>query len=193
MSRRHLRVGMRAALALTTLFVLAACASAPTHYLTLFPPSSTDHEEGAAAGPSISVSIPAQVDQPELVARHPDGTMAPVETERWIAPLGEEIRGALQVSLASRWPPSAPAQIRLDVLRFDSVPGSHANLEAAWTITLDSAPKRSASCRSSIREDVGAGYPALAAGHRAALQRLAAELLQAAGSLQSGAVVCNRS
>jgi uncharacterized lipoprotein YmbA len=173
-------------MAVTIAGVVAACASAPVRFLTLVPPP-PDIATGMqpAYSPKISVTVPSQVDQPELVLRQPDGSMALLESERWIAPLGDEIRTALTLLLAPRWPSNAPASLRIavQVQRFDSVPGRYALIEAAWTVTLDGEPKRSTACRSSIRKSVGAGYPALAAGHRRALEDLAAQMLQAAQAL----------
>ena len=167
--------------------VLAGCASAPTQFLTLVPPPGAQHEGAApAAGPRVSVSIPGQVDQPELVIRQPDGSMSLLESERWIAPLAEEIRSALVLSLAPRWDPSVAAQLHVDVQRFDSVPDRESFIEAVWTLTLAGTPVRSVSCRSGFRESVGTGYPALAAGHRAALGRLADEIFAASQSLRAG-------
>ena len=48
------------------------------------------------------VRVPAQVDQPELVVRQGAGELALVETRQWIAPLKDEIRGALSAALTQR-------------------------------------------------------------------------------------------
>lgn len=170
---------------------LSACSSAPVRFLTLVPPppESTDGVQPDSS-PTLTVSVPSQVDQPELVARQPDGSMAPLESERWIAPLSDEIRAALVLALQRQWAAAAwpPARIRVQVQRFDSAPDRYALIEAVWTISLDTAPKRSVSCRSTLRQSVGSGYPALAAGHRAALQDLAAQMLQAARALAASPV-----
>ena len=179
-----IRVSRFAATAALTL--LAACASAPTQFLTLLPPPGEAHERGAPAGPAVVVSIPGQDDQPQLVVRRSDGSLTVMESERWIAPLGEEMQAALVLSLSPRWAALPPAHVRVDVQRFDSVPGDYAFIEAAWSVTLDAPPKRSASCRSAIRIAVGGGYPALAAGHRAALEQLAADILAQAANLRDG-------
>jgi len=172
------------ALAVALAAALSACSSAPVRFLTLVPPPPDSGGVQAESGPTLSISVPSQVDQPELVVRQPDGSMALLESERWIAPVGDEIRSALGLALQRQWPAaSAPGHIRVEVQRFDSAPGSYALIEAGWTITLDTDPKRSVSCRSIVRKSVAGGYPALAAGHRAALQDLAAQMLQAARTL----------
>ena len=73
--------------------LLAACSSTPTQYLTLVPPAARSAPDSAnALGPALlSVTIPSQVDQPQLAIRRADGSMTLLETERWIAPLSDEI------------------------------------------------------------------------------------------------------
>jgi uncharacterized lipoprotein YmbA len=130
-----------------------------------------------------------------------------LEKERWIAPLGDEIRSALTLSLTKKWdatvPPAQPAddpktvapnvQIRLDVQRFDSVPGSYALIAAVSTLKLavPGSPVRSASCRVSIKVPVGEGYEALARGHQAALDAIAALIAGEAAQMRTGPVTCD--
>jgi uncharacterized lipoprotein YmbA len=169
--------------------LVAACASTPTQYLTLVPPAArTAPAGGDAVGPALlTVTIPSQVDQPQLAVRRSDGSMALMETERWIAPLGDEIRTALALDLARQWPPdSADVRVTVDVQRLDSVPGQYALIDAVWTMSTAGAAAQKLSCRSSIRIAVSAGYPALAQGHQAALEQLAAQIAKQASSLHSG-------
>lgn len=177
--------------------VLSGCASVPTQYLTLVPPPGrTAAGSGEAAGvPVISVTIPSQVDQPELVVRQPDGSMALLESERWIAPLGAELRTALSLSLARQWqadPRPAVAQgtagaarVSVDVQRFDSLPGQYALIDAVWTLTTGDTPAQKVSCRSSIRIPVSGGYPELAKGHQAAIEELASLIARQAVKLRA--------
>jgi len=183
--------------AVLTTFILSGCASVSTQYLTLVPPAGrTASDGGSASGvPIVSVTIPSQVDQPQLVVRQADGSMALLESERWIAPLGDEIRNALSLSLAHQWqaepaPPATqgvtgPARVAVDVQRFDSVPGQYALIDAVWTLTMGGTPTQKVSCRSSIRIPVGGGYPALAQGHQAAVEKLASQIAKQAVKLRS--------
>lgn len=173
--------------------LVAACASTPTQYLTLVPPAArTAPGSGDAIGPALlTVITPSQVDQPQLAVRHSDGSMALVETERWIAPLGDEIHTALALNLARQWPPdSADVRVTVDVQRFDSVPGQYALIDAVWTVATTGSPSLKSSCRSSIRIPVSAGYPALAKGHQAALEQLAGQIAKQAASLHAGGGAC---
>jgi uncharacterized lipoprotein YmbA len=178
--------------------MLAACASAPLHYYTLVPPAPA----GAAAGPAatfqfelLPVGIPAQVDQPQLVTRQGGQGVAVLNGERWIAPLADEVRGALSADLAealntqdvSGLPTSGTPRLRikLDLRRFDSVPGSYALIDAAWSLRSLQGGSTLA-CTSQIRQSVGPGYDALVQGHQEALRQLAMRIASVAGAVAAG-------
>jgi len=204
MIRGHLLPGVAAAL------LLAACVSAPLHYYTLVAPA--DESAGAtvaavSAAPSppfelLPVGVPAQVDQPQLVVREGGQGVALLGSERWIAPLGDEVRSALSADLArelrsadvSGLPGSGKPllRIKLDLRRFDSAPGSYALIEAAWSVRLLHGERPAAlACTSRISEAVGPGYPALVQGHQRAIARLATQIAGVARALGAGqAAVC---
>ncbi|WP_266181170.1 PqiC family protein [Dyella humicola] len=182
--------------------VLAACGSAPTtRFYTLVAPAATEvAPSSASAGAAfqfemLPVSVPAQVDQPPLVVRQGDQSVAVLQGERWIAPLGDEVRGALSADLArdfnaqdvSGLPAgSKPVmRIKLDVRRFDSMPGSYALIDAAWSVRPLKGGEPLA-CTSRISEPVGSGFDALVQGHQRAIARLAGQIGAAAGALAAG-------
>lgn len=179
---------------------LGACASAPTHYYTLIAPAA---DAPAATSPGLPfellpVSVPAQDDQPQLVIRQGGQGVALLDGHRWIAPLGDEIRGALAADLAralgvpdmSGLPGNGRPRLRvkLDVRRFESVPGDHALVDAAWSLRLvgGSGGQDALACTSRISEPVAAGYDALVAGHQQALAALAARIATAARAYEGG-------
>jgi uncharacterized protein len=168
---------------------LAGCSSTPTQYLTLVPPAAQTAASGNAVGPAVSVTIPNQVDQPQLAIRRSDGSMVLLEYERWIAPLSDEIRTALTLALARQWPAGSADAVRVsvDVQRFDSVPGQYALIDAVWTLSTTGSAPQTTSCRSSIRIPVDGGYPALARGHQAAIEQLATQIARQAANVHSGA------
>ena len=193
--------------------LLAACASAPLHYYTLVAPA--DESAGglvapaseASAAPSLPfellpVGVPAQVDQPQLVVREGGQGVALLGSERWIAPLGDEVRSALSADLAralhsadvSGLPGNGQPllRIKLDLRRFDSAPGSYALIEAAWSVRLlHGAQPATLACTSRVSEAVGPGYPALVQGHQRAIARLAEQIAGVARALGAGqAAVC---
>jgi uncharacterized lipoprotein YmbA len=188
---RHLTVAALAA-------ALAACASAPMHYYTLVPPAGA---VPPAATPApfrfelLPVGIPAQVDQPQMVVRQGGQGVAMLDGRRWIAPLGDEVRGALSADLArdlgTQDVSGLPAgdkpvlRIKVDLRRFDSVPGQYALVEAAWSVR---APRSDATlaCTSRIQETVGAGFDALVAGHQQALAALATRIAAVAPAVAEG-------
>ena len=87
---------------LTLGLLLAGCASAPLHYYTLVAPAGGSEPVAAASPLSFElmpVNVPAQVDQPQLVVREGGQGVALLGSERWIAPLADEVRGALSADL----------------------------------------------------------------------------------------------
>ncbi|MFC5435651.1 membrane integrity-associated transporter subunit PqiC [Rhodanobacter umsongensis] len=186
------------------LLALAACASAPLHYYTLMAPADapagSSVPDGAAASPPfelLPVSVPTQVDQPQLVVREGGQGVALLGGERWIAPLGDEVRGALSADLArelrSQDISGLPAhdtpllRIKLDLRRFDSQPGSYALIEGTWSVRLlHGAHPGALACSSRISVPVGPGYPALVQGHQQAIARLAGQIAAAARLLGHG-------
>jgi uncharacterized lipoprotein YmbA len=192
----NLLPGLAAALTLT------ACASAPMHYYTLVPPASAHTTSPADAAPSLpfellAVGIPAQVDQPQLLVREGGQGVALLGSERWIAPLGDEVRGALSADLArelhSQDVSGLPnndkptLRVKLDVRRFDSQPGSYALIEGAWSVRLMHAQHPALlACTSRVSESVGPGYDALVQGHQQAIATLAAQIAVAARAMAAG-------
>ncbi|MEW9573108.1 membrane integrity-associated transporter subunit PqiC [Rhodanobacter sp. Si-c] len=180
---------------------LAGCASAPLHYYTLVAPAGS-----AASAPTpapypfelLPVGVPAQVDVPQLVVREGGQGMLPLQDQRWIAPLGDEIHGALAADLAralgvsdmSGLPGNGQPRLRisLDVRRFESVPGDHALIDAAWSLRLvgGSGGQDALTCSSHVSEPVAPGYDALVAGHQQALATLAARIAVTARSYEAG-------
>lgn len=188
-----------ALLAVIAAALLAACASAPLHYYTLLPGSAAPVAESATAIPFevLTVNVPAQVDRPQLVVRQGGQSVALLEGERWIAPLADEVRGALAADLARVLPgrdvggmaagDKPLLQVSLDVRRFDSQPGDHALIEGAWQLRWRHDGKLATqACTSRIRASVGPGYDALVQGHQQALDQLAEQMAGVARALTSG-------
>ncbi|WP_445147466.1 PqiC family protein [Dyella sp. Tek66A03] len=187
---------------------LAACASAPTHYYTLLAPP---HDRNGAAQPDapylvdvLPIDIPAQVDQPQLVVRQGTEGIAMLDHERWAAPLNDELRAALSAELVERLgaqdvagivsPIGKPVlRIKMEVRRFESVPGQYALIDADWSMGIagDPAGKRLL-CRSRLRETVaGDDDASLVRSHQQAIAALAAQMATAApGWFTSRRSVC---
>lgn len=178
---------------------LAACASAPMHYYTLMAPAPAGGSSAATPATFrfalLPVGIPAQADQPQMVVREGGQGVAMLDGRRWIAPLGDEVRGALSADLsrdmAAQDVSGLPAgnasvlRIKVDLRRFDSVPGQYALIDAAWSVH---ALKGNAllACTSRIQERVGPGFDALVAGHQRALAALATRIATVAPAVAAG-------
>jgi len=169
---------------------LTGCASAPIHFYTLVPPASAPPATSAAAPYRISVlpvPIPAQVDQPQIIVRQGQGSMALLENRQWIAPLGDEIHTVISDEMSKQLHTQdvyglaanqeVPTyRVHLDVKRFESVPSQYTLLAATWSIDVTGkhdGKTPSLECTSTIRESVGQGYDALVAGHQQGLTALA--------------------
>lgn len=141
-----------------------------------------------------AVTVPPQVDQPQWLVRNADGTLSPLEQERWVAPL----RGELQSAVLDRWinawggraPSAASAKesawrVTIDVTRWDALPGREVRLESRWSA---SSGVVLLTCRSVIREatssDANSPILALADSHRRAVVRLADEVASRIAELQ---------
>ena len=175
-----------AAIGIAVLALLAGCGSAqPPRYHTLMPAAASTVRPPAPAGllawEVLPVTIPPGVDQPQWVVRTVEGSLAVLEQERWIAPLGEEIRAAVADRLTQEvGTPAVSAEsrkrwrIRIDVHRFESAPGREARLEATWTLSSDADAAAALRCRGDFVQALSAGgYLALATGHQQAVARLA--------------------
>ncbi len=185
---------------------LAACAATPTQFYTLLPPPAAP--VAAAAQYQIDVlgvDVPPQVATQQMVVRTGAGELVPVDTRRWIAPLGDEIRDALSAGLSQRLGAhdvhglsSVPAngqglptwRVKLKVLRFESALGASARIDALWTLRRGDDMAAALTCASSASESVGPGYEALAEGHQHAVAELAARIAGALGTAQNGAARC---
>jgi len=213
---RHLRVG---AICLGAAVTLAACASAPVHYYTLVAPDDAGRVPAGADPAAIrfellGLGVPAEVDQPQLVVREGGERVDLLEGERWIAPLSEEVHAALAADLARALPGQDVSalgaggkpvlRIKLDLRRFESVPGAYALIEAAWSLrrlndaagsdgaalgAAAGAAAAPATCTTRIKESVGLGIDALVRGHQRALHRLAAEIAATALPYLAGQAV----
>lgn len=177
-------------LVLATALGVTACASQPTHYYTLIAPLPATQQATQAAPfqlEMLPVILPVQVDQPALVVRQGNGSLAILETERWGAPLGDEFHDALTGQLEHRLgirdlaglPKNAELpvlSVRADVRRFESVIGQSATIDVVWSLSLrGNGPKRpSLTCSSIIREPAGNTMENLVLAHQRAVGKLAA-------------------
>jgi len=193
-AHRTARLPLALGLALALALALAGCGSPPkTSYYTLAPRG--DPRPAAVAQPASSpigvtvgpVTLPDLVDRPNLVVRTAENQVTLLDQHRWAEPLKREIPRVLAGHLSrllgtprvSVFPNGAggpgDVRVRIDIQRFESVPGQEALLEAFWTVTPPTGEPRAG--RWTVRVPVtGPGYDALVAAHGVALERLGEEL-----------------
>ncbi|MBI6750534.1 PqiC family protein [Pseudomonas syringae] len=182
---------------------LGACTSTQTHYYTLIAPMSATSTAASKPMPfqfeMLPVIMPVQVDQPPLVVRQGNGSLAILDTERWGSPLGDEFHDALTPQLERRFGSRDMAglpknsdqptlSIRTDVRRFESMPGNYALIDVVWTLGLREAgatagsKRQSLTCSSMIREEAGEGMENLIIAHQKAVAQLADKIAVTAAS-----------
>jgi uncharacterized lipoprotein YmbA len=193
----------RSCIAALLLAALAGCAaSPPVHYYTLVgPEGGQSHPARAADGASpylvevMPVNVPPQADQPQVMIRQPDGVVSAYYSDRWTAPLGDEIRGALSSVLVRELgvldvqsitaPASAPVwRVQVDVQRFDAVADGSAVIDATWRIRPSNVHGTTLLCRSLVQVPIGGAAPGQAA--RALRQASAALASTIATGIRAG-------
>ena len=170
---------------------IAACSSTKSHFYTL--DSTATPQSASAAHEAVvvnSVSVPAEVDQPQFVLQVAPNRVELEDYNRWASPLSDGIAravaGDLAADLGTPDVVTAPTinftpsyQVSIDVQRFESIKGESALVEAVWAVrrVSDGATRTG---RTVARETVqGAGFDALAAAHSRALARVSGDIATA--------------
>jgi uncharacterized lipoprotein YmbA len=149
--------GRMFAIAALVLALLAACASSPpAHFYTL---SDTAPEATPPAGVGSitisSVTIPGEIDRPEIVRRKGPNQLSISELDRWAGPLDETIRRVLTDDIARRVPTPAPGQqhsIAVDIHELYGDGDCNVTLRALWT--LKKLPAQSGDDARPVNEDI---------------------------------------
>jgi uncharacterized lipoprotein YmbA len=180
-----MRTASLAALCLVVLCA-AGCSSTPSKFYTLSPAAAPAAPAAASqfavvVGP---VSIPPEVDMPQIVVSTGPNQVTIDEFNRWAAPLAstisrvvaENLVAMLGTARVSQFQQSlnAPADYRvsIEVQRFDSAPGEAASLNAVWIVRRIKDGK-SETGRTTVREPMAdKSYEALAAAHSRALAQM---------------------
>ncbi|MEM5382285.1 PqiC family protein [Paraburkholderia phymatum] len=173
--------------------VLAACGSPRSNFYTL---SSDATLESTGAPLSVTVvvgpvTVPELVDRPQLVTRVSGNEVKLNEYARWGEPLKSGVAdviasdlsrllGSQRVSVSSQTVAGTEAcRVRVDIVRFDSMPGEAVAIDALWTVRL-AGQKALLTGRSTVREQVqGADEAALVAAHSRALASVSRDIAEA--------------
>lgn len=171
----------------TALLLLTACRSDPIQFHTLIPAQLGNQSRGGVAEIQIeSLSVPPQVDRPQIVIRQGNSGLAILETEWWAASLVDELRSALVDQLLNN-NPQRKLSVRLDVQRFDSVPGQYALIDVKWRLRSSGESDTTlVTCRSTLQTPSGPSIDELVVAHQNNVKRLAAAISQAAGGTSKG-------
>jgi uncharacterized protein len=169
--------------------LLTGCASTTqSHFYTLSPASKP--AAAAAANYSVSVgpvSVPAAVDRPQIVVSVGPNQVDIDEFNRWASPLQNDIARVVAEDLVlmlgtpdvTVFPQTTAAgasyRVVISVLRFDSVPGGAATLDAVWTVR-EAKGDQSRTGRTTLSIPTqGSGYAQLVAAHSLALEKLSGD------------------
>jgi uncharacterized lipoprotein YmbA len=194
---------MRCLATITSVCVVAAlatgCASPPSHFYTLSR-GPTPTAVPAAASSILSVvvgpvSIPAIVDQPQIVVSTGPNQVSLDEFNRWASPLQNNISrvvaenlvvmlGTPRVSLFQQsLNADADYRVAIEVQSFESALGEAATLNAVWVVRRTKDGKTETG-RTSVREPAQEkSFDALAAAHSRALGRMSQDIADAIRAL----------
>jgi uncharacterized lipoprotein YmbA len=172
--------------AMVSIFLMCGCRSVPITYYTLTPADRGGNtaESGRPAVKAILVlrSLPAGIDTTQILIRTDDTRFRVEEGGRWVAPLGDELRGALVDALrrqygifvvdGARHNDAPVPKIDLTVRKFVVAEGSSITLAVDWEISNPGhQPSSSLICQAELTEtSAGAVAAAVAAGQAAVLK-----------------------
>lgn len=173
---------------------LAGCGSSPiARFYTLKPDATLTSASDAVPLHVVvnPVTIPDLVDRPQIVTQGAGNQVSLDEFARWGEPLKGDIArviaadlgvllGSQRVSVFDTGPDFSSAwHVRVDVMRFDSMPGDAVTVDAQWTVW---PPKQSSPVtgHSLEHEPVqGQGYDAVVAAHDRALAAVSRDIASA--------------
>jgi uncharacterized lipoprotein YmbA len=180
LARRARSLAPASALAVLAAALSGCAGSPPVRYYTLTAPeqagASAPAPVSAPAGYAIDVapvSVPAQADLPQLMLRSGSGELTAQYSDRWSAPLPNELRNALSLALTRQLgvpdvrrlapAPGLPVwRVQVDVQRFDASTAGPAVIDATWRVRPLQGADAGLLCRSRI--DVPVAMPAGSTG-----------------------------
>ena len=187
---------------------LCGCRSAPLTYYTLTPADrgGTTPESGRPAVKAILVlrSLPTGIDTTQILIRTDDTRLRVEEGGRWVAPLGDELRGALVDALrhqygiivldSARHNDAPVPRIDLTVRKFDvaegwPTTGSSVTLAVDWALSIPGHEPASAllSCQAEFKQTSAGTVSGVVAAGQAAVLKLSHAVGAAIEASSSGA------
>jgi uncharacterized lipoprotein YmbA len=164
-----------AALGILLLLAGAGCigSTPPSRFFVLTPrPGPALGSDAAAGGVLVvgPVTLPPEIDRPQLVTRIGEHERHVHETARWAAPLDQAVARVLAEDLASRLGTtrvgtvpvrsgtSFDQRVAVDILVFDAVAGGDSVLTARWT-AYDAHGNARGESRGTVRAAIGSSRP----------------------------------
>ncbi|MDB6015012.1 MAG: hypothetical protein JWL65_7262 [Gammaproteobacteria bacterium] len=185
------------------IFAMCGCQSVPITYYTLTPGDrgGTTAASGRPAIKAILVlrSLPAGIDTTQILIRTDDTRLRVEEGGRWVAPLGDELRGALVDALrhqygiivldSARHNDAPVPRIDLTVRKFDVAEGSSITLAVDWALSNPGHEAASAllSCQAEFKETSASTVSGVVAAAQAAVLKLSRALGAAIEASSNGA------
>ena len=189
MTRRPTALG--AIFALIVVIAAGCGTSPPSHFYDLASTASRDTTPPARYSIIVGpVSVPASVDQPEMVVQVAPNQVEVDEYHRWVAPLSDSIAravaGDLAVQLGTPAVATAPManfdpayRVTIYVQRFESIKNQSTLIDAVWTVR-ETSGGATRSGRTIASESVqGEGFDALAAAHSRAVGQMSKDIADA--------------
>lgn len=173
---------------------LGGCKSPSTSFYALSPDASlastgSTRPVVAVVGP---VTIPETVDRPQIVTRVGDAEVAVNEFARWAQPLGSDIGRVIAADLSvlldspqisvydMTRDPLNVWHVRIDVMRFESVPGRDVTVDVQWAVRAPGKVRSLTTGRSVVHEPVSeSGFAPLVAAHDRALASVSRDIAAA--------------
>jgi uncharacterized protein len=169
----HLRPAAFGLLACGTL--ISCGSSPPTRFYALNEIAPGAGDGGSTTAGTIAlrlepVAIPAELDRPELVHHSGPNQVSIADSDRWAAPLDEQIRRTLSDDLAARLPPGLVAdpnepathdprrKLSISIGQFDADASCAVILSASWTLQVPDAGTQHGSER--IQQPAAGACPA---------------------------------
>ena len=185
-----------------SILLLCGCRSTPLTYYTLTPAnrSGTTAQAGTPAVKAILVlhSLPAGIDTTQILIRTDATRFRVEESGRWVAPLGDELHGALLDALRQQYGIIVVDSVRhnatpvpridLTVRKFDLTEGAPITLAVDWALDNPARePNSTLSCHAEFTETAAPTLSGVVAAGQAAVLKLSRVLGAAIDASSSGA------
>ena len=183
-------MGRHSALAIACVVaaLAAGCASSPSRFYTLSANATASTAQSKLAIAIGPVTVPAAVDQPQIVVNTSANQVSFDEFNRWASPLQDNLARVVAENLVAilgtprvtMYPLTLSSDIdyrvQIEVRSFESTLGKQAALDAVWSVRRMKTGKTDTG-RTSVRESVAdASYDALAAAHSRAALRMSQDI-----------------